>query len=157
MFLNENGVIIRKSIEEDSAILAPKLRTSDVKEIWAAGRFGPFAALDGGFKISRLCFTIEYQGEVVAMFGCAPTKIHEEIGTAWLLASDRLYDMRKTFFKNSKYFIGLMLNEFPYLFNFVHTENKQSIKWLKLCGANLRPPEAYGPDQELFCYFDIRR
>ena len=155
MFLDENGVIIRESNKDDSAKLAPNLRSSDVKEIWAAGHLLPLESLESSFKISRRCFTIEHQGQVVAMFGCAP--ITSDQGTVWLLASDGLYQMRKTFFKYSVYFIDLMLEEFPYLFNFVHNENKQSIKWLKLCGASIRQPEALGPDGGLFCYFDIRR
>lgn len=155
MFLNENGVVIRKSIEGDSEVLASKLRLADIKEIWAAGHIKPLEALNDGARISSLCFTILYHGEVVAMFGCAP--VDDDRGTVWLLASDRLYDMRKTFLKHSRYFIDLMLEEIPYLFNFVHIENKQSIKWLKFCGALIRPPEVLGPENEQFCYFDIRR
>jgi len=149
--------LVRDSNIEDVFELAKNMREADKKEIWKSHHRTPEEALLSGHTESVFCSTVEYKESPIAMFGIVPEMFLSNNAFIWLLASPRLNEIQKTFIKHSRHFIDLMLGYYPLLFNFVDVENKQSIKWLKWCGAKLGPVVIYGVEQQPFQYFEFRR
>lgn len=142
---------------KDVFLLAPKVKESDKIEVWRSHHRSPEAALMEGFTNSSLCFTVECNESPIAMFGINPQSILGNNATIWLLSSDELEKIQKAFLRHSRRFINLMLSEYALLNNFVDVENRQTIKWLKWCGANLGPVVPYGAEKAPFQYFEFRR
>ena len=83
----------------------------------------------------RRC-TIFYRGEAWAMFGVADT-ILGNTATPWFIAVEGI---EAHWFKVAKYsrkIIQVMLNEYPFLENYVDVENTASIRWLQWLGFNI--------------------
>ena len=153
---NKNGITVRPSLESDIEYLKDRLRQSDIDEIWAASHDLPESALRRSFKESPFCCTI-LNGNPIGMFGIAPPVVLGNKASIWFLASDDIKKIGRRFAKNSRKFIDTMLSFYGYLYNFVDNRNKDSIKWLKLCGATIEEPKPYGKEQRLFRYFYFKR
>jgi hypothetical protein len=50
-----------------------------------------------------------------------------------------------------------MLDDCPELENFVDAEYSKAIKWLRILGAEIYPPQPYGIERNYFRYFRFRR
>lgn len=150
-----DGVVVRKSIPSD--IENMELKQSDVDEIWASHNHRPLEALRLSIKVSTICFTIEDNGKPIAIFGINPSTIIDNKAVIWLLSTPMLKLRAYRFIKHSKKFIGMFLDFYPYLFNFVDDRNKESIDWLRRCGAVIDDPKPYGVEQKNFRYFYFTR
>lgn len=115
------SVIYRKSIEADIAILAPKMRVQDRREVYCSHGVTPLEALKISFNNSVECNSIEDEdGNVVGMFGVSPAG--ENKGVPWLLASDDLEKKKNqtSFFVGSKEWITSIQSRYQHLSNHVH-------------------------------------
>ena len=137
--------------------MATRLRQSDIDEIWATNHIKPFEALYEGWKNSVLSLTIEVSNEPVSMFGIAPTTLTGDEAIIWMLSSDKINSIKKSFIKNNRRFIDMFLSMYPRLENWVSKENKKSVAWLKLLGANMKETEMFGIDKSPFHYFTFER
>ena len=157
MVLYDDGIIrVRESQLSDVEYLENRLRRSDVAELWAADHVTPKYALMESFDKSSHCFTIE-NGKPIAMFGVVPDERSQDVATAWLLASDVFKELNGRVARESKRIIDFLLTKYSLIENFVDERNKDSIKWLRFCGADMSEPMEYGPDKMLFRYFCIRK
>lgn len=137
---------VRKATVLDPKVLAPKLKESDVSEIWASHKATPLEALTFPFSVKgHMTFSIignENQG-VIGMFGVAPSD-HKDWGIAWLLTSDELYEHREQFLEECPKWIQKMHTKYNYLYNHVHTSNKQSMAWMRVLGFKAVVSGAWG-------------
>lgn len=118
----------------DMAVLAPKLRKQDVDEVMASSGLEPLEALTLSFEISEETNSIiSDDGEVIGMFGVSKTD-DPLVGCPWLLASDRLPEVRKKFLPQSYEWVKEVNKRYPLLFNCVDTRNTKAIRWLKYLG-----------------------
>lgn len=154
-----NGVklskpFVRSATIDDCWQLSETMRQEDVREIWHHSRSTPLDALIGGFKHGN-AQTVEWQGRVVAMFGVAGE--YEGVGICWMLASDDLVKIKKSFLKECRKFVNDMHEDYPVLGNMVWVGNPIHIQWLKWLGFQFQPAVACGPDGELFHeFFKVR-
>lgn len=153
IFYDQDNIIVRTATKEDVEYLSKHMRQCDVDEIWASHHHSPKEALEISLKESNIALTVEDNGVVVAMFGTCPQSLLGAKATVWMLATDGLDKIKRRFAKNSRRFIEFLLSHYPYLFNYVHTNNVKSIEWLRFCGAKFSPPIRYGVEQEVFQYF----
>lgn len=144
IYYEKNNILIRRTKPSDVDFLANRLRSSDVAEILASHNQTPYRALIGGLSESVLTLTVEYKGEAVGMFGINPEHITGNRATIWMLCSDSLDKIRKSFIKDSRKFIDIFLGLYSYLENYVDVRNKKSIAWLKMCGATIEEAKPYG-------------
>jgi len=88
----------------------------------------------------------------VGIFGVS--RIQNNIGIVWLIGSDDMTKHKKDFYKISKEYLKLFLQEFKTVFNYVDDRNKTTAKWLKRLGFNLiiKEPE-FGVDKIPFNLF----
>jgi len=156
IYYDRNGITVRESVIEDVEILKMRLRFEDIAEVWASHHHTPEQALQLSFEKSVPCLTIDNNGVPVGMFGITPETLMGSKAIVWLLASDDIDKIKIRFLRNCKIFINLMLNQYPYLYNFVDERNTESIKWLKYLGAKFQGPVTFGVEQMPF-RFRVRR
>lgn len=152
-YYDQNGIIVRRSFPSDADMLAPRLRKTDVEEVWASNNLTPWDALHESITTSILSLTITVNGIVVGCFGINPESALGKNAIIWFLASDELDRINYRFLRHSRKFIGMFLNLYPYLWNWVDVRNKPSIAWLRYCGAKIKRPEPYGVMRKNFRYF----
>lgn len=161
IYYNKNRVIVRESQLSDIMIMGDNLRETDKNEIWASHHHTPEEALLLSFNSAISCFTVENKGVPVALFGISPFTLLDNKANIWLLGTDSFDALikknRKEFIRESKIFIGLLLEQYPLLENYVWEGNRASIKWLRLCGAILEESKPYGIEGKLFRYFYFKK
>jgi hypothetical protein len=147
---------VRSSRWDDVKYIGLNMRKSDIEELDKAGIYKPGGSLVAGMRESSICLSIEDENlGTVAMFGVVG-KI-EEPANIWLLGTDGINKVKKSFMRISKEFLDVFLKIHPELFNYVDCKNLKTIAWLKLLGAVIYPPEPYGVKGNKFCRFSFRR
>lgn len=125
--------------QDHVAMIAATMREADRREVWASGRHTPYEALTVSLKMSRQAWTGILAGRPVLMWGVARAGcVLSPVGRPWLLSSDVIENVAKReFIRRSREFVKIMRAEFPILENYVHAENRLSIRWLKWCGFTM--------------------
>lgn len=145
---------VREAVLTDCEELAATMRQEDVQELWYHSRTSPLEALLNGFGWGN-CKTVEWQGRVVAMFGVSCEV--NGVGVCWMLASDDLVKIKKSFLKECHKYVRDMHKDYPVLGNMVWAGNAVHVQWLKWLGFQFQPAVAYGADGELFHeFFKVR-
>lgn len=122
---------------EHAEALAPRLRQADKDEIKAAVGEDPAAALVESVAFSPMSWAWLKDGEVVAMFGVAGHPLRPGVGVPWMLASPEIEHNKVTLLRQCRHYIGLMLERFPMIENYVDCRNTAAIQWLAWCGFAL--------------------
>ncbi len=80
-------------------------------------------------------------------------------GVPWLVASNLLEDKdyAVNFLRGSCYYVNMMKDGWDSLSNYVYVENTKAIRWLKVLGFVMKPPELVGPFDKPFHPFEWRR
>ena len=144
----------RDAVIDDCAILAPKMRQQDATEVWHSNGMSPLEALYMSYDICGENHTIiDDHGEIIGMFGCGHNEETPNIGVPWLLASDKLPTITREFLPQSKEWIDSLDEKYDMLFNFVHADNKVSIRWLKWMGFKFLRKQYYGVNPSEFYPF----
>lgn len=127
--------------------LVANMRAQDVAEVYATGCTDLRAAVEDGIAISVMCWTCRVDGEMAAIFGCAPGgSLLDPCGVPWLLGTDLIPPHRRILARPARHYIAQMLAAFPHLSNAVHAENTVAVRWLRKMGFVLAPavPAATG-------------
>ena len=118
----------------DAADLYEDLREEDMLEILGLMSH-PRDAVYMSYATSTKCYSVKDEmNNLYCSFGVAPIK-GTNIGSAWLLGTRRLPNIKKFFLKHSAEKVEDLLDGFDYLTNFVMRTNKLSIRWLEWLGA----------------------
>ena len=134
--------------------LAENMRPADRREVMAAYGHTPEQALRGSLKRSQIAWTLMIGDAPAAMGGAAAASIVSFTGRPWLLATPAMDSAPRTLLARwSRLYVGEMLRLFPRLENWVHAENRQSLRWLAWCGFAIDEPRACGVAGELFHRF----
>lgn len=149
-------ITTRPTQPEDIPALAPHLRKEDRDELWAMNECTPLKGLQDGFRLSDECWSIEWNGKVIGMFGVAP--LEPEVGAVWLLASDDLPKIRWEFLKKTRPWVAHFLTKYPLLTNMVDARNEVHLKWIKWAGFTIVGEATnIGPDKLTFLHFSKQR
>lgn len=134
-------------------MLKGRLREADIKEIKAVGGTNPDAELQRSFDRSRFTWAASLK-EVVLCFGVASVHELSNKGVPWMLSSDKIKDIKVAAVRQAKRYVDLMLQEFSFLENWVHADNKVSIKWLMNSGFRVaKKVEVHKRTKEKFYRF----
>lgn len=137
---------IRKATIDHVAHVAPRLRDADRREIMAFVGVDPGKALWASYYHSDHAWAVLLDGEPVGIFGCGDC-------CPWLLGTDRLKDAVRLGIRQAGRYIGIMLRKHGILWNYVHAENREAIRWLKWLGFEMCEPEPIGIDGAHFHQF----
>ena len=149
-------VLIRPTQPGDAAILAANLRTSDLAECMAYGNADIVASIAASVRRSVLCWTGLVDGELAAIIGVAPINLLSGIGSPWMLGTPVLDRHSRVLVRLTPAYIARMQSAFPHLANFVHVDNRTSVRWLRRLGFTLHEAVPYGVNGELFYPFEMR-
>ena len=143
---------------EHALELSKNLRQSDIEEIADSSGRTPEDALKTAYEISNplLRWTALMGGKPIVMWGAASSE-DPRVGSAWLLASNDIYKIKKRFLQECPKYIALMHFHHPFLFNWVSCQHRASLTWLhdlgfKVTGFDPR----YGKGKKPFLMFTSR-
>lgn len=121
------------------ASIAHNLRAIDKKEVIAmTGEHDVYKSLYKALSLEGEQYTAEVDGDIVAIFGVAPHSLNRSVGIPWFLGTDAINNLKREMLKDSSYFVTKWSTEFHLLFNYVHEDNKRSIRWLKWLGFDVK-------------------
>lgn len=133
------------------------MREADRREAWASHRHAPEEALRESLSLSELAWTCLVEGLPAFMWGAGRKgSLISWTGAPWLLGTDSFFredrELHREFLRRCPDYVARMQDRFPVLENFVHAENRLSIRWLKWCGFRLeeKPTPINGEDFYLF-------
>jgi hypothetical protein len=152
---NNNVVLVRESIPSDIKYLATRLREPDKIEVLSTGET-PEEALRISYDTSSFRFSIVFLERVICMFGIVPKTLLGEEARIWCLGADEIDQIKLSFAKISKLYIGMFLEHYLVLENWVDSRYARSINWLRWCGAEF---DLMGTvkDGTIFHHFVFRR
>lgn len=128
---------VRESVPGDVYPVAYSMRPEDVAELRDGVGSDPVAALSRGVQYSRFAFTIEHQGEPLALFGFGDHQTRKGWGSPWLLASVNLIDHWRWFARNTPKYVDADGGYYPVLHNLVDVRNEMHRNWLEWAGYEM--------------------
>lgn len=138
-------------------VIAADMRHADAVEVMASHGYTPIDALMSGWDQSHFATIVTADGIPVAMFGLTSVNRLSGIGVPWLLSSEVAMQYKREFLLQSPPVVEQMLNICPKLYNYVHAENKVSIRWLKWLGFTIDEPGPFGVDGAMFHRFHLEK
>lgn len=148
---------IRRIIQSDIDYLKTRLRDTDLQEIKELTGLSPEFILNYSFKTSKKCWTVLKDDEPIVCFGVSPLSLLGQTGSVWLLATDKISEIKMKVLKKSKRYIRKMFTQFVKIENRVRIDNKISIAWLKWCGFTMKDAKPFGSNQEYYHEFYMRK
>lgn len=148
---------IRAATADDVQALKGRLREADALEVIAEGNGSVEEALAVSFARSRLCFSVEQDGDVLAMWGIVPDSTLGPSARVWFLGAEGMNKIKKSFLQQSRAFVNVFLSHYPLLWNTVDLRYKAAIRWLAWLGAEFSSQDIRGPHGDQFLLFRIRR
>lgn len=145
---------IRPATREDCLYLAEHLRPEDREELEHSLGLRVDYAILIAFRFSTENHAVVRDGRVVAIVGVGG--LPGKIGFPWMLATDELKDIRKTFLRGCHALLQDILTRYPQLENHVWAKNAVHIQWLKWLGFRFDPPAPFGVNDELFLRFYMK-
>lgn len=142
----------RPSVLGDCDLIAPYMRTQDVKEIAYSHGLTPLDSLQRCCISSQECNTIVHaDGTVVGMFGVCDSGA---AASPWLLGTDKLLETKRVMLPVAAKWVEEMNVKYPLLLNYAHVENTVSIKWLKSLGFKfIKLEQEHGVGKQPFYQF----
>lgn len=139
----------------DAPWLATRLRECDRQEVLAVAE-DLEASIHAAITMSSICAVACIDGRPVFVIGCAPVEIEgREVGSPWLLATDEVTAYPGALTKITKHYVGLFLERWPALLNFVDQRNEASVRWLQRIGFAVAEPVPFGRNDEPFHPFTM--
>lgn len=148
--------LVKPTVEMMESIAAD-MRSADAAEVMASHGHTPTQAIMEGWKLSQYSVVVMVNSEPCVIMGLVNWDLLSGSGVPWLLGTERALKYSREFFRLSPPVIDEMLTVCPRLFNYVHAENKISIKWLKWIGFTIDEPMPHGINGELFHRFHLER
>ena len=136
--------------------IASRMREADKREVWATALMRPDQALAESLRASTHAWTKLLDDRPVGMFGCSPMAHLTGSGSAWLLGTDDLAINPMRFVKESRRWVGTMLEVYNPLVNWVDARNAASVRWLRWLGFAIMSPAPFGPFGLPFHRFEMR-
>jgi hypothetical protein len=129
----DEKILIVKSKIEHCHFLAKDLRDEDKKELFNCGHKDFFKIILDSYGLSKdECYTLYYHDKISMMFG---VKKEDDMGRIWMLSTDAAKEFPLTFLKLAKKYIKQLADKYGVVYNYIHVDNKQSMKLLTYCGA----------------------
>lgn len=150
-------VKFRKPTKADIIYVADNMRLDDIIEVWLSHKSTPLEALEHSVKSSSYTSCVVIDDEPVAILGLSFLSLIPAVGSPWLLGTNKALEHKRYFLKLGKPVVEEMLQMCPKLYNYVHSENKHSIRWLKWIGFKFSDPAPYGDAGAMFCKFELER
>lgn len=121
-------------MQSDILPIAVNMRDEDAKEVYDIHFHSPYTALRLGIEARGESWTIVVDGVPIGIVGVSKRSLLGNIGTPWLLGTDKLTASNRLFLKYSKFILKNMGEGYDRLENYKSVENTSTIKWLRYLG-----------------------
>ena len=119
----------------DAPQIYEDMRMADMLECIGLGEH-PRLALEQSYEASEEVWTITTKDcRTVASFGVTQSDKAKDVGIIWLLGTYRIHNIKRTFIKHSKEWVGRLMGDYKALTNIVCESNELSVRWLTWLGA----------------------
>lgn len=147
----------RVSEDGDAEDIGPRLREIDLDEIETmSGHRDGVSTLKLAHAAPDTAFTIvRSDGFLLGMFGVS--QVSHGLGMVWLLAAPELEvnPAAREFLRQSRFWVNLMAQKCPVMFNIIDARNTTTINWLRFCGFRFPfPARPFGHKQRPSIYFE---
>ena len=138
---------IKIASEQDAKELSQNLRKEDLDEIKANANANPYHALVSGVKYSHLPLAImNDENKPIMIMGVVSHG--KQLGLIWLLSYQKLNHIICIFTQLQRC-IGLFLQSYPVLYNYIDARNTLHLNWLKWLGFSfIKVHEHFGYEKE---------
>jgi len=135
--------------------MAGRLRAADSAEIAAAAFMDERTALVRSVEQSMDAWTALEGGKPIAMWGVGSPGLFDQTGRIWLLTCPDVERHRKQILRQSRAFVARARGMFLVLENVVDARYAGAVRLLRWLGFTVFPPQPYGPNDAMFCYFRL--
>ncbi len=136
---------VTETTRADLVEIDPLLRQADRAELIAGTLLSPLACMELTLEHAAEAWTGRANGEIGCIFGLTePSIIYLGQGTPWMFSTHLLERYPMAFLRASKEVVAAMLEDYPYLENFVDARNVVSIRWLRWLGFTIEEAQPYG-------------
>lgn len=149
-------MIIVRASEFHARWVATHLREGDKQELRRAGREDFEQAVLQSVNVSVFSFAALHKGLPVCVFGLVPDGFMAHSARVWLLGTESLNFMKKSFVKKCRQMISQMLGMYPVLYNAVDANYPQALRLLRFLGAEF-VEKVITKTGAPFLIFEIRR
>jgi hypothetical protein len=134
------------------------MREADRVEVRASHGHSPVEALLRGVEVSDMVETVvDEDGTPFAILGVAPRCRLTGNGAPWLLGTDDVVKNRRAMVQDAGPVLDRMMNLYPSLENYVHCDNRISVRWLKSIGFKFDEPVVIPYSGEKFMRFHMKK
>lgn len=134
----------------------PRLRDVDLLEIRAlVGSGNEKAALASSVSKADLCRVGSWRGVPFWIVGVNTGP--DGFGIPWAVGTPLMESLSRILLVDGREYVEAWRRMYPALLNFVHTNNKKSIRWLKRIGFTICDPKPVGVEAQLFHPFFIEQ
>jgi len=147
--------VVRRPTDEDIDHIVDNIREADIEELEALDGTTVRESLDRIEDIENTSHVWEVEGKVMCIFGVVPQPGPLSSGVIWMLATEDFHKYAKIFARGCQDVVSDMINGYSYLFNYIHSENKVSINWLKWLGFKVNDPIPVGHEGANFHKFEM--
>ena len=135
------NLVITESVKSDVDGMQDNLRKIDKLEVTSIGgtpREALLEAFDGGMTFTAK----DKQDNVVCMFGSVDSQV-KDTGVIWMLGTPLVDKYKKDVMKLTHKFVKKVCEPYRHVYNYIHKDNKKSMRWLKWCGFNVDKSRTY--------------
>lgn len=144
--------------EEHVRELQEFAKPEEVAEVAASTGDTIYEAVMRSWNKSVEAYTgVDLEGRVLGITGVAPYNIMSTTASPWLLTTTRMFANKIWFVKQTKFLVNKWRDEWETLENFIDARYVASLKWAKVVGFTVHPPEVHGVQQLPFHRIEIRR
>ena len=134
--------------------IAVNMREADRREVWASHRHTPEEALAAGLSRAEKAWTCFVDGTPAFMWGVSRVgSVLSLTGAPWLLGTPEIFRVQREFLRRSRVYVDEMQAAFPLLRNYVHVDNRTSMRWLGWCGFELDPVVEVINDEDFYLFW----
>lgn len=147
---------VRRATVEDIKDISQRLRTHDVKEIFASTGMTPEEALMFSQEVDSVGVWVGTKDGIVEIIFGLVRSDDPDLGVPWMVCTDALAASPMTFMRLCRKWVEGFSRQFKRIANFVHAENELHIKWLNWCGFEfVKLHEEHGFTKEPFWEFEM--
>ena len=128
--------------------IAANMAPMDALECSIFGRT-PAEGLERSVNVSDMAVTCVIDGRPQAMLGVAALSLIDDTGSPWLLGTTELRRHARLFVTAAPPLIAAMQERYSRLTNYVHADNRVSIRWLGKLGFDFPGEVAYVGEHKL--------
>lgn len=131
-----------------ASYLASRLNEDDAREVWALNHRTPLQALTAMAELpGSLVWQHREEKVPLCMTGVSTMSLVPHVGCIGFLGAVELPQHMRPFLRVCKQYVATIRTEYDFMYNYVGTWHKKGLKWLKLLGFTIEPPELGGIEQ----------